>query len=115
MPPLPLCFGLYKILFSCEAVVHESTICSFPPPTCIAHPGAILVHDYWAVYDPPSELSFVCYAPYNIGNNNIVQRPIRVSRPTRFTKMSELSSPFVPGFLTKWYPLYYTVYYTIYI
>ena len=65
-------FGLYKIVFSCETVVHESTMRSFSTPTCIAHPGAILLHDYWAVYDSPSELSFVCYAPYNIGYTNIV-------------------------------------------
>jgi len=36
--------------------VHESTIVSFPPPTCIAHPGAILSHEYWTVYDSPSDL-----------------------------------------------------------
>jgi len=67
---------LYKILFYFEAVVHESTILSPPPPTCIAHPGAILLHDYWAVYDFPSGLPFVCYTPNNIGNNNIVYRPM---------------------------------------
>ena len=44
-PPL----GLYNILFYFEASVHESTILSFPAPTCIAHPGAVLLHDYWAV------------------------------------------------------------------
>ena len=61
--PIPV--GLYKILFSCETVVHESTIRSFPAPTCIAHPGAILVHDYWAVNDSPSELSsgMLCTIP----------------------------------------------------
>jgi len=52
--------GLYKILFNFEAVVQESTILSFPPPTCIAHTVAILLHDYWAVYDFPSGLPFVC-------------------------------------------------------
>jgi len=46
-------FGLYKIFFYFEAFVHESTILSFHAPTCIAHPGAILFHDCWAVYDPP--------------------------------------------------------------
>jgi len=44
----------------------------FIPPTCIAHPGAIRLHDYWAVYDFPSGLPFVCYTPYNIGDGNIV-------------------------------------------
>ena len=55
-----LSFGLYKISFYFEAFVHESTILSFPAPTCIAHPGAILLHDYWAVYDPPP--TFCLYA-----------------------------------------------------
>jgi len=63
--------GLHKRLYFCETVMHESTIRSFPPPTCIARPDAIVLHDYWAVYDSPSELSSsVCYAPYNIGHNN---------------------------------------------
>jgi len=52
--------------------VHDSTILSFPPPTCIAYPGAILSHDYWTVYDSPSDLLCVCYTPYKIGINNIV-------------------------------------------
>jgi len=41
--------GLYKIFVYFEAVVHEPTILSFPTPTCIAHPGAILLHDDWTV------------------------------------------------------------------
>jgi len=56
-PPVCSCsvsrFGLYKIFFYLEAFAHESTILSFPAPTCIAHPGAILLHDYWAIYDSP--------------------------------------------------------------
>jgi len=65
-------FGLYKILFYFEAAVHESTLLSFPPPTYIAHPGAILLHDYWAVYDFLSGLPFVCYTPNDVGNANIM-------------------------------------------
>jgi len=65
--------------------VHELTIRSFSPPACIAHPGARLLHDYWAAFDSPSELSFVCYAPYNIGDNNIVQRSTYVSNRYSFT------------------------------
>jgi len=42
----PRGFGLYKIFVNVEAVVHESTHLSFPPPTCIAHLGAIPLHDY---------------------------------------------------------------------
>jgi len=68
--------GLYKIFVYFEAVVHESTILSSPPPTCIAHPGAIRLHDYWTVYDSPSDRSLVCYTPYNIGSNNIVCKVI---------------------------------------
>jgi len=64
--------GLYKIFVYLEAVAHESTILLFPPHTRIAHPGAILLHDYWTVYDSPSDLPFACYTPYNIDNNNIV-------------------------------------------
>ena len=68
--------GLYEIFVHFEAVVQESTILSFPAPTCIAHPGAILLHDYWAVYDSPSDLPFVCCTPYNIGNNYRVKAKV---------------------------------------
>jgi len=54
--------------------VHEPTILSFPPPTCNAHPGAVVVHAYWTAYDSPPDLPFVCYTPYNVGNNNIVKK-----------------------------------------
>ena len=64
--------GLYTIFVNFEAVVHESTILSFAPPTCIAHPGAILLHDYWTVYNFPSDPPFICYTLYTIGYNNIV-------------------------------------------
>jgi len=40
----------------CEACVYESTILLFLAPACIAHPGSILLHDYWAVYDLPSDI-----------------------------------------------------------
>jgi len=50
------------------AVVYKSTILSFPPPTCIAHPGAILLHDYWTVYDSLFDLPSVCYTSYISGN-----------------------------------------------
>jgi len=39
--------------------VHESTILSSPAPTCIAHPGAILLRGYWAVYNLPPPTSRV--------------------------------------------------------
>jgi len=65
-------FGLYKMFVHVEAVVHESTILSFPLPTCSAHPGALLLHDHHTVYDSPSAIPCVRYTPYNIGKNNIV-------------------------------------------
>jgi len=68
----PPVVGLYKIIFYYEAFVHESNILVFPPPTCIGHTVAILLHDFGAVYEPPSDLPFACHTPYNIGNNNIV-------------------------------------------
>ena len=64
--------SLYKRFVYFEALVQDSTILSFPAPTCIAHRGAILLHDDWAVYDSPSDLPCVCHTPYNIGNNNIL-------------------------------------------
>jgi len=64
--------GLYKICVYFEAVVHKSTILSLYPLTCIAQPGAILLHDYWTVYNSPFELPFVCYTSYKIGDNNIL-------------------------------------------
>jgi len=45
--------GLYKLFVDFEGCAHEPIIYSFPAPTCIAYPGAILLHDFWAVYDPP--------------------------------------------------------------
>jgi len=65
-------FGPYTKFVYFKTGVHESTILSPPPPTCTTYPGAILLHDYWTVYDSPSDLPFVCYTPNNIGNNNIV-------------------------------------------
>ena len=65
-------FGLYKMFVYFEDVVHESTILSPPPHTCIAHPSAILLHDYWTGYDSRSDLPLVCYTPWHIGNVNIV-------------------------------------------
>jgi len=42
-----------------------------PCPPALPHPGAILLHDHCEVYDSPP---FVCCAPYNIGNHNLVLR-----------------------------------------
>jgi len=54
--------GLYKILFYFEAFVHESMICLWPPPTCIARTIAIRLHVYRAIYDaPPTPLLYTIY------------------------------------------------------
>jgi len=52
--------GLYTRFVYLDADVHESTIRSLPRPPAFAHPSAILLHDYWAIYDFPSDLAFVC-------------------------------------------------------
>ena len=42
--------GLHKIFVYVESFMHESVVLSPPPPTCISHTVAILLHDYWALY-----------------------------------------------------------------
>jgi len=55
--------------------VHESIVLFFLPPTCIGHPVAILLHDYWAIYTPPPlDLPCVCLTPYMNCNNNLLLR-----------------------------------------
>jgi len=46
-----LAFTRYSFTYS---RAHESVVLSFLWPACIAHTAAILWHDYWAIYDPPS-------------------------------------------------------------
>ena len=41
----------------------------------LTHTGAIQLHDYWAVYDSPTDRLCVCYTPHNICNDNIMLRP----------------------------------------
>jgi len=55
--------GLYKIVLYFLAVVHESIILLFTPPTCIARTIAIFLHTYCAIYDAPPPPSFVCHTP----------------------------------------------------
>ena len=47
--------SLYKILFHFTALVWESIILLLPPPTCNAYRVAILLHDYCAIYAPPTD------------------------------------------------------------
>jgi len=51
-----------------KTFLQESTILySFrPPSTCIVHPGAILLHDWWTVYNSPSDLLIVRYIHHTI-------------------------------------------------
>ena len=58
-----------RLLRGCCTRIDHTLL--FPPPICIAHPGAIVLQDYWALYDSPSDFPCVCYTPYNIGNHNI--------------------------------------------
>ena len=44
--------GLYKIFFYLFLWVQESIIPLLPPPICITHTTAILLHDECATYDP---------------------------------------------------------------
>ena len=44
--------------------MHESTILLLPPPTCIDHTTAILLHDYCAMYDSPP--TFLVYTIHHI-------------------------------------------------
>jgi len=46
--------SVYKIFFYFESFMHESIVSSFAPPTCIAYTVVIVLHDCWAIYDPPS-------------------------------------------------------------
>jgi len=62
--------GLYKILFSSEAVVQELTIFASPPAHLHCPPWCnTIARLFGTVNDFPLELSFVIYAPYNIGTN----------------------------------------------
>jgi len=49
-------------LFLCS---NETNLVSFLPPICIAHTVAVLLHDFRAVYDPPST-SLVCAIHHTI-------------------------------------------------
>jgi len=54
-------FGLYNFLFHCKAFVHKSIIYILPPTICIAHTGAVLLHDFCATYDltrPPFRMPY---------------------------------------------------------
>ena len=49
----PAQLGLYKILFYLKAFVHESIILLSPPPACMAHTVAVVLHVYCAIYGAP--------------------------------------------------------------
>jgi len=46
--------SLYKILFYFIALLWESFILLLPPPSRTTYPIAILLHDEWAIYPPPT-------------------------------------------------------------
>jgi len=115
-------FGLYKIFVDFEAVVHESTILSSPPPTCIAHPGTIRLRNHWTVYDSPSDLLRVCYIPLVVtisckGEGRVEYRhgftPYPIPHPTSLIPLAPLrwnrltASPPYPPSAQKRMPLPY--------
>jgi len=53
-----LYLSLYKILFHFKALLLESILLLLPLSACIAVPFAILLHDRYAIYTPPSTLPF---------------------------------------------------------
>ena len=61
---------LYKIFVHFEAFMHESIILVLPFPIGIAHNSAIVLHVYFATYDPPRPPPplRICHTLYNIGN-----------------------------------------------
>jgi len=61
--------------------MHQSSLYYPPPPTRIAHTIALLLHDYYAIYDlTPTRLVHSIHRTilFNIGHANIVSRPKRV-------------------------------------
>jgi len=67
---------LYHLLAFATCSFTSRLLCTNQPslqfPRPPVHPDAILLHDCWTVYDSPSDLPFLCYTPYTIGNNNIL-------------------------------------------
>jgi len=65
-------FSLYKTLFQFKALVRESIILLLPPPHLQSLPDCNTIarplRNIRLSTDPP----FVCHAPYNIGDGNIV-------------------------------------------
>jgi len=49
----PLQVSPYKIFFHFKALLCESIILLFPPPTCKAYPITILLYAHFAIYAPP--------------------------------------------------------------
>jgi len=58
IPTMCLYLSLYKILLHVKTLLWESIILLLPPPPCKAYPIAILLHDYCAIYAPPTDLSY---------------------------------------------------------
>ena len=54
MQQVRLHLSLYQIFFYFYSFVNESIVISFSRPAYTAHTVAMLLHGYWAIYDPPS-------------------------------------------------------------
>jgi len=69
-PPPTLAYTRYSFNFFC--VCKNQSSLSYPPPICITPTTATLLRDFCAIYAPPTDPPFICHAPYNIGDDNIV-------------------------------------------
>jgi len=68
--------------------MHGSIIHALPSPTCIAHNSAIILHVYYARYDPPTPPPLcVCHTLYNIDNAITCKgQPFGLVRPSRMRR-----------------------------
>jgi len=65
-------YNLYKILFHFKDLLWESILLQLLRLHLQRLPFAILPHDHCAIYAQPPDPSFLCHAPYNIGDSNMV-------------------------------------------
>jgi len=62
----------YKILFHFKALLWESITVLLSPPHLQRLPCCNAITRLLRNIRPPTDPSFVCYRPYNIGDGNIV-------------------------------------------
>ena len=69
-----LAFKTYSFTFRLLCTNQPTSPPPCPPalPTLVQYYCTLIA--YWTIYDSPSDLPFICYTPYNIGNNNIEEK-----------------------------------------